>query len=39
MNKAVKEFTDGNFGEVSLVYTKFFSPVKQEVVEEKNYYH
>ena len=30
-----KEFTDGNFGEVSLVYTKFFSPVKQEVVEEK----
>ena len=35
VNKAVKEFTDGNFGEVSLVYTKFFSPVKQEVVEEK----
>ncbi|MPQ42540.1 ATP synthase F1 subunit gamma [Clostridium tarantellae] len=35
VNKVMNEFKDGNFGEVSLIYTKFFSPVRQEIVEEK----
>lgn len=35
VNKIIKEFTDGNFGEVRVIYTKFVSQVFQEIVEEK----
>lgn len=33
--KILKLFNDGKFSEVSVVYTKFFSPVKQNVTIEK----
>lgn len=35
VNRIMKEFKDGNFGEIILVYTHFKSPVVQETVEEK----
>ena len=34
-NKVLREFNNGNFGEVNIVYTKFISQVTQEIVEEK----
>lgn len=35
VNRIMKEFKDGNFGEINLVYTHFKSPVVQMTVEEK----
>lgn len=34
-NKILSEFSNGNFGEVSIIYTKFLSQVTQEIVEER----